>query len=76
MAAFPSSRRDAFGTHWARVLEDETVTKKTVLVDGRVASNVVSFEVEGEREVGYWLGREFWGRGVPTEALSQFLESP
>jgi RimJ/RimL family protein N-acetyltransferase len=21
-------------------------------------------------EVGYWLGREFWGRGIATEALS------
>jgi RimJ/RimL family protein N-acetyltransferase len=30
-------------------------------------------EMEGEREVGYWLGREFWGRGIATEALSQFL---
>jgi ribosomal-protein-alanine N-acetyltransferase len=24
-------------------------------------------------EVGYWLGREFWGRGIGTRALSLFL---
>jgi RimJ/RimL family protein N-acetyltransferase len=24
-------------------------------------------------EVGYWIGREYWGKGVATEALSQFL---
>jgi RimJ/RimL family protein N-acetyltransferase len=23
-------------------------------------------------EVGYWLGQEFWGRGVMTEAVSVF----
>jgi RimJ/RimL family protein N-acetyltransferase len=23
--------------------------------------------------VGYWIGREFWGRGVASEALRQFV---
>ena len=27
----------------------------------------------GEPEVSYWLGREHWGRGVATRALSAFL---
>jgi RimJ/RimL family protein N-acetyltransferase len=26
-----------------------------------------------KREFGYWLGREFWGKGIATEALSQFF---
>jgi RimJ/RimL family protein N-acetyltransferase len=38
-----------------------------------VAGNVVCFENAGRREVGYWVGREFWGRGVATAALAQFL---
>src|SRR3954451_8597580 len=24
-------------------------------------------------EVGYWLGRPFWGRGIATQALDEFL---
>jgi RimJ/RimL family protein N-acetyltransferase len=60
-------------THWAKILADESVTKKTVLFDGRVAGNVVSFESSGEREVGYWIEGEYCGKGVATEALSQFL---
>jgi RimJ/RimL family protein N-acetyltransferase len=73
--AWPTSPRnwDAFVAHWTKILADETVIKKTVLFDGRVAGNVVSFEQECEREVGYWIGREYWGKGVATEALSQFL---
>jgi RimJ/RimL family protein N-acetyltransferase len=35
---------------------------------------VVSFILEGRREVGYWLGREFWGKGIATSALQLFLE--
>jgi RimJ/RimL family protein N-acetyltransferase len=33
----------------------------------------VSFMNAGEREVGYWIGREFWGRGIATLALAGFL---
>ena len=73
MAAFPARDRDAFMAHWTKILGDETVIAKTVLVDGQVAGNVVSFERFGEREVGYWIGREYWGRGVATRALAEFL---
>ncbi|MDP9341110.1 MAG: GNAT family N-acetyltransferase [Actinomycetota bacterium] len=76
MAAFESRDREAFMAHWAKILRDETVLVKTVVVDGEVAGNVVSFEspVTGKREIGYWIGREHWGRGVGTRALSQFLD--
>jgi RimJ/RimL family protein N-acetyltransferase len=47
---------------------------RTVVVDGEVAGNMVSFMMEGVREVGYWLGREFWGRGIASAALEQFLQ--
>ena len=74
MAAFPARDRDAFMAHWAKIMQDESVILKTILFDGQVAGNVLSFEIFGEREVGYWLGREFWGKGIATRALSQFLE--
>lgn len=76
MAAFTAedpSDRASFAAHWNRILADETIVKKTVLLDGRVAGHVSSFEQSGEREVTYWLGREYWGRGVATAALREFL---
>ncbi len=76
MAAFTARNpadRAAFMEHWARILGDETITKRTILVDGQVAGNVESFEQFGEREVGYWLGKDFWGKGIATKALSAFL---
>jgi RimJ/RimL family protein N-acetyltransferase len=74
MAAFPPRDRDAFMAHWkGKVLGDETVIARTILLDGQVAGNIVSFERSGEREVGYWIGKEFWGKGVATRALSEFL---
>jgi RimJ/RimL family protein N-acetyltransferase len=73
MAAFAARDWDAFMAHWNKILGDETLAKKTIVLDGRVAGNVVSWEQSGEREVGYWIGREYWGRGVATKALSEFL---
>ena len=74
MAAFPAREKRAFMTHWTKILSSETVTTKTILFKGQVAGNVVSFEHFGELQVGYWLGKEYWGKGIATKALSVFLQ--
>jgi RimJ/RimL family protein N-acetyltransferase len=73
MAAFPVRDRDTLEAHWTRILADPTVIARTVLDDGMVAGNLVSFVAEGRREIGYWLGRAFWGHGLATRALAEFL---
>jgi uncharacterized protein (DUF849 family) len=75
MAGFPSRNREAFNAHWARVLADGTNITQTVLAGGQVAGNIACFPQDGEHLVGYWLGREFWGRGIATAALRAFLDS-
>jgi RimJ/RimL family protein N-acetyltransferase len=74
MAAFTPRNEKDFFAHWTKILTDDTVVKKTILFDGDVAGSVVSFERDGDREVGYWIGREYWGRGIATRALSEFLD--
>jgi RimJ/RimL family protein N-acetyltransferase len=74
MAAFPAREREAFMAHWAKIMADESNILKTILYSDQVAGNIVSWEHDGEREVGYWLGRDFWGKGIATRALSLFLE--
>jgi RimJ/RimL family protein N-acetyltransferase len=73
MVAFNSRDRAAFDQHWAKLLADDSLLKKTITVDGEVAGNIGSWTSEGKRELGYWLDRAYWGRGVATEALSAFL---
>ena len=74
MAAFPPRDRESFMAHWAKIMADESVILKTILFNGQVAGNIVCWEQFGEREVGYWLGKEFWGKGIATKALSEFLK--
>ncbi|MDQ4075256.1 MAG: GNAT family N-acetyltransferase [Chloroflexota bacterium] len=73
MAGFPARDREAFMAHWTKIMGDERITKKTILFDGQVAGNIVSFEQSGEPHVGYWIGKPYWGKGVATKALSEFL---
>jgi RimJ/RimL family protein N-acetyltransferase len=74
MAAFPSRDREAFMAHWTKILGDMSNLTRTVVVDGNVAGNIGSWVDDATRRlVGYWIGREFWGRGVATAALKAFV---
>jgi RimJ/RimL family protein N-acetyltransferase len=76
MAAFTPkdpADREAFMAHWARILSDDTVTTKTILLGDQVVGSVGSYVQSGETEVTYWIGREHWGKGIATDALSQLL---
>lgn len=53
-------------------MADDSVILKTILFNGQVAGNIVSFVQSGEREVGYWIGKEYWGKGIATKALAAF----
>lgn len=73
MAAFPSRDRDSFMAHWAKIRVDPNVVLRTIEVEGETAGNIVSWVTQDERDVGYWLGREFWDRGIATAALRRFI---
>jgi RimJ/RimL family protein N-acetyltransferase len=75
MAAFAARDRAAHFDHWSRnVLSNPGGVVRTVLVDGVVAGNIVSWvDADIGRLLGYWIGREFWGRGVATEAVRLYL---
>ena len=76
MAAFTAedpADRAAFMAHWKKILGDDTIIKKTILFDGQVAGDIASFEMFGERVVGYWIGQQYWGKGIATRALAAFL---
>jgi RimJ/RimL family protein N-acetyltransferase len=76
MAAFTAkdpTNREAFMEHWHRILADEINIVQTILFNGQVAGSVSSYEEEGKPEVTYWLGKEYWGKGIATGALREFL---
>jgi RimJ/RimL family protein N-acetyltransferase len=74
MAGVPSRDREAFTAHWRKIRADPTVILRAIEVDGEAAGNLVSWQSDEGRLVGYWIGREHWGKGIATAGLSRFLE--
>jgi RimJ/RimL family protein N-acetyltransferase len=70
MAAFPARDKDRFAAHWAKIRADDTLVVRTIVADGMVAGNIGSWPEHGQQFLGYWIGREHWGRGVATQALT------
>ena len=78
MAAFTAkdpTNREAFKAHWHKILANEINIIRTVIFNEQVAGSVSSYEDEGRPEVTYWLGKEYWGKGIATRALKAFLAS-
>lgn len=76
MAAFTApdhTDRGAFERRWSRLRADESVINRAIVVDTEVAGTIGSWGAAGEREVTYWIGRSFWGKGIATAALDAFL---
>lgn len=74
MAAVPSRDMENFNVHWVKIMADGSIILRTILYNGQVAGHLISCLLEDEREVGYWLGREFWGKWIATKALVEFLK--
>src|ERR671937_1642619 len=76
MAAFTAPDhmdREAFERRWSRLRADETVIARAIVVDGEGAGTIGSWGDPEEREVTYWIGRSYGGKGIATAALKAFL---
>lgn len=77
MAAFTTKDPtdwEAFDAHWKRIRSDNTIIHRTILFEGNVVGYVAHFIQFGEPEITYWIGKEYWGKGIATAALAQLLK--
>jgi len=77
MAAFVSKdRKDkaVFDAHWKKILSSPQNRNRTIVADGQVAGYIACYPNGENIEVTYWLGREFWGKGLATQALTRMLD--
>lgn len=65
---------DAFEAFWIRVLADPTIIARAISVADVLAGYISCFKLDGADAVGYWIGQEFWGKGIATRALELLLK--
>jgi RimJ/RimL family protein N-acetyltransferase len=73
----PYTIEDAY-TFLKSVVNSEPVTLFCVEANGAVVGEIgirIGADVHRQTaEMGYWLGQEFWGRGIMTEAVAAFTD--
>nr|WP_300345464.1 GNAT family N-acetyltransferase [Nesterenkonia sp.] len=76
MAGFaPTNPKDRtiFDHHWGELLNDENSLVRTIDVDGQAAGSIAVFRDGDMHEVMFWTDKQFWGQGITTTAMDQFL---
>lgn len=76
LAAFTSqdsTNKEAYLAKYTRLLNDPTVNNQTIIADSEIVGSIAKFVMEGDAELTYWIDRQFWGKGVATTALKNFL---
>lgn len=74
LSAYPSKDRGEFMRHWEGILRDKNVTARTIVYKEKVAGHIICWrESKYEQRIGYWIGREFWKRGIASAAVAEFL---
>ena len=77
LAAFTSedpANKAAYLEKYTKNLANPTVTMRTIKADGVIVGSVAKFVLENEPEITYWIDRNFWGQGIATTALTEFLQ--
>lgn len=76
---FPHPYTVADAQHWLELVVDrQPETNFAIAVDNEAAGGI-GFTLQDDvgfrsAEIGYWLGRTYWGRGIATEALIAVTE--
>jgi ribosomal-protein-alanine N-acetyltransferase len=76
MAAFINENwndKDAYLAKWNKLLTDKAVNSKTIFLDNKVVGSVLIWQLRGDLQISYGVGKDYWNRGIATSALQQFL---
>ena len=77
LAAFTSkdpNDKAAYIEKYTKHLADPAIHMRTIRVNGVIAGSIAKFIMENEAGITYWIDRNFWGQGIATTALSDFLK--
>ena len=78
LAAFTAkdpTDKEAYLQKYSKLVNDPAINMQTIIVDNIIVGSISKFEIEGDAEITYWIDKKYWGRGVGTHTLKEFLKS-
>lgn len=66
--------KKAYFEKWNKLLLDPTIHMRTILIDEEIVGSVSKYEIQGEAQITYWIGKKYWGKGIAAKALKGFLK--
>lgn len=66
--------KEAYIARYTAFLTNPTINMRTILVNGSISGSVAKYVMEGDAEITYWIEKQYWGQGIATKALTEFLK--
>ncbi len=66
--------KSAYMNKYTKLLSDPTVNNQTIIIDNTIVGSIAKFIMFEEAELTYWIDRKFWGQGIASSALKEFLK--
>lgn len=77
LAAFTSkdpTDKMAYIEKYTKFLTDPTINMRTIKANDEIVGSIAKFVMKNEAGITYWIDRKFWGQGIATTALNDFLK--
>lgn len=77
LAAFTAkdpNDKTAYLQKYSKHLADPTIRMCTIKIDDVIVGSIAKFMIQEEAGITYWIDREYWGRGIASAALNDFLK--
>jgi ribosomal-protein-alanine N-acetyltransferase len=77
MAGFMSkdhADKNVYIEKYKKFLSDPTIFMRTIWLNENIVGSVAKYEMDGDAEITYWIDKKYWGQGIATIALNEFLK--
>jgi RimJ/RimL family protein N-acetyltransferase len=68
------TNKEAYIAKYTPFLSDPSINMFTIFVNGNIAGSVSKYVMQGDAEITYWIDKQYWGQGIGTRALTEFLK--
>lgn len=76
LAAFTSKNPNdkvAYLDKWKKLVTNPDINSKTIFLKNGIVGSIAKFKMDGKWQITYWIDRDYWGKGIATNALKLFL---